>query len=162
MFDLHTRVRWNSKPVVDKVRKSKIQYHRSAGAVTSTIARRKVKKRPLRAAGGVTRDSRGMFQSVGPKTDVSPPGEPPTNRTGKYKNGILFAYDERTDSTVIGPTAVAGERTAILFERGGIYTLKNFKGQSRRGRMKPRPVMTPTADDARPYYGGGLLQQLRF
>jgi hypothetical protein len=40
----------------------------------------------------------------------SRPGEPPRSPTGLYRDTILFAYDQGTHSTVVGPVALNGRQ----------------------------------------------------
>lgn len=61
--------------------------------------------RALSKFGGLTRIiARRSIRKAGKKTPPSPPGRPPRSRTGRLREGILYAYDPRSGSAVIGPT----------------------------------------------------------
>lgn len=65
---------------------------------------------------------KGSIKSV--KSKKSRPGKPPYNRTGLLKKFILYAYDQRHNSVVIGAAALNGRsegnvRVPELLEHGG-------------------------------------------
>lgn len=69
---------------------------------------------------------------------ASKPGNPPHAHRGKYGSSplrelIFFAYDERTNSVVIGPTPFSGAAIAPrVLELGGTVTMKNAMRRIRR------------------------------
>lgn len=96
------------------------------------------------------------------------PGESPSSHTGDLRRGILFAYDGRRESVVIGPTRknVDGGRVPALLEFGGTID-RDFRtdvdesrfGRIRaRGRRRPRKTLRFTYD-AFPYMGPALEQE---
>lgn len=91
------------------------------------------------------------------RTNESPPGHPPSVRAsgaGASLRNILFAYDERTKSGVVGPVRYltrtkpsSGKTVPQVLEFGSREVIKS---RSRRGlfrrkmaRYEPRPFMGP-------------------
>jgi hypothetical protein len=62
------------------------------------------------------RDSDGSFKP-------SPPGQPPRSRTGLLKRFLLFSYDDRSDSVVVGPVRISSlsGQAPMLLEFGGTH-----------------------------------------
>lgn len=48
---------------------------------------------------------RAARSSIRPRKRASEPGKPPSSHTGFLRENIQFAYDPRTNSVIIGPTA---------------------------------------------------------
>lgn len=81
--------------------------------------------------------------SIRSRKASSPPGSPPSSHAGTLKRFILFGYDERAKSVVIGPT-LAGKQTGApeTLEYGGTALLKRKSG-NRVATYAPRPYMAP-------------------
>ena len=90
--------------------------------------------------------------SIRARKAVSEPGQPPTNRTGVLRDGIIFAYEQSfRPNVVIGPVltnqsarahrAAQGTVPQVL-EEGGEIIVKTKK-QSRLARIQARPYMQP-------------------
>jgi len=75
---------------------------------------------------------------------ISKPGRPPHSHVGLLRTGILFAYDERRRTVVIGPVLLKpGSQAPALLEYGGIGT-KIGKNRRRKGAYwRARPYMRP-------------------
>jgi hypothetical protein len=59
-------------------------------------------------------------QSIKTKPTSSAPGQPPHSHTGQLKKGILFGYDERQQSVVVGPVKLPKKGNAPeALEKGG-------------------------------------------
>jgi hypothetical protein len=59
-------------------------------------------------------------QSIKTKPTSSAPGQPPHSHTGYLKKGILFGYDERQQSVVVGPVKLPKKGNAPeALEKGG-------------------------------------------
>jgi len=139
MIKLRVTSYFKPSPVLRAWERKRDRLFRIAGARTRLIARRKIKKQT--------------------KNWIPQPGSPPRSpnpSSSKYRRGLFYAIDQRTNSVVIGPAVFEGENTASAFEEGGIVTIKTRKGRRVRARMRKFPVMGPTANDAVPYYGGLL------
>ena len=125
----------------------------------------KAKRGVLSRAGAFIRQT--ARTSIRKRKGTSPPGSPPHSHLGLLRRFILFGYDERTDSVVVGPAklAKAGDAPHTL-EFGGAAVAKRTMvvrvgdtGRDRRGRFargkrqlveagtrlvyKPRPYMGP-------------------
>lgn len=111
--------------------------------------------------------------SIRKRKGTSPPGEPPHSHLGLLRRFILFGYDERTDSVVVGPAKLAktGDAPHIL-EFGGTTVAKRTMvvrvgdtGRDRRGRFtrgKRRLVKAGTrlVYKRRPYMGPAMKKEL--
>jgi len=53
------------------------------------------------------------------RKDASTPPEPPHTHTGMLRNSIVFAYDQSSESVVVGPFMAGAEYIAALHEHGG-------------------------------------------
>lgn len=71
--------------------------------------------------------------SIRKRKRISLPGSAPSGHTGQLKKSILFAYDSKSYSVIIGPVA-QGKRVGELLELGGVSGKKNYQ---------PRPFMRP-------------------
>lgn len=118
--------------------------------------------------------------SIRSRKKASPPGTPPSNRTGLLKKNIFFAFDPRTGGVVVGPALLngrgakaVGETVPSALETGGRIVIKErqFKGQwsaKSRGRgnrfeqgtrfrvesMAARPFMRPALEKNRSKFPG--------
>ncbi len=85
-------------------------------------------------------------RSIRRRKAVSRPGTPPTDRTGKLKQGIFFAFNPARRSVVIGPTRRGGTQHGgkgpLALEQGG--KLPDAAGRLRD--YAPRPFMKPALD----------------
>jgi len=92
---------------------------------------------------------------------ISSPGSPPsvhsTDRVATLKN-ILFAYDQRTQSVVIGPLLLNGSAGSVpaLHEFGGRVTVRPRMG--RRGRQR-QPTVRTASYPPRPFMGPALAAE---
>ncbi len=90
----------------------------------------RAKKKALNKAGAIVR--KFSRRSIRNRKKVSRPGEPPTNRTGRLKNSIVYALDDYGQSVIIGPKAFGTKKGAKTLEKGGTVSLpaqwqkKNF------------------------------------
>lgn len=120
--------------------------------------------------------------SIRPRKDkISPPNHPPYSHTGLLRKFILFAYEPRSRSVIVGPARLNGTagrgRAPALLEYGGqvrgdgrtIY-VKRGAGRDVKGRFtsrgseaitlsgmldyKPRPFMHPARDAELPKLRG--------
>jgi hypothetical protein len=82
----------------------------------------------------------------------SEPGQPPRSRTKLLRDHILFSYDSRSKSVVVGPVSLnrtSGEPVPSILEFGGQSTVKTRRGP-RRVTIAPRPFMRPALEIAKP------------
>jgi len=56
----------------------------------------------------------------------SAPGTPPHTHTGIFRRGITYAYDQSTESVVIGQTLEGGNWLAALHEFGGYQRMQGW------------------------------------
>ena len=88
--------------------------------------------------------------SIRKRKGTSPPGSPPYSHVGLLRKFILFAYDARRKSVVIGPTLLReGSRAPELLEHGG-EVVRREKAKARRVRYEPRPFMGPAFEAEQP------------
>lgn len=107
--------------VLKAVNRGKIKALSKAGAFVRTRARSSIRKRKR----------------------VSFPGQPPSSHTGLLRNWILFGYEPRTESVVVGP--------AKLNKRGQVPSILEFGGSvmgpdGRDHMILPRPYMGPALE----------------
>lgn len=128
-------------------------------------AKNKAKRRNLIRAGAIVR--RRMRSGLRRRKRISRPGERPSIHGSRSKNlrFILFLYDQRTESVVVGPVKFAGGTDApAVLEKGGTATIrrrrrpKDRKRRKRivRTRVKPRPYAVPALDEAKDAIGPKL------
>lgn len=79
-----TRFFFDRQAVISRVDNLRLRALRFLGGRTRLIARRSIRRR-------------------GKRTPPAPAGSPPYSRTGKLREGILFAFDPANKSVVIGP-----------------------------------------------------------
>ena len=88
--------------------------------------------------------------SIRKRKNPAPPGSPPSSHVGLLKKFILFGYDPREESVVIGPVRLIqkgrGEAPALL-EHGGTALSKR---SGARATYRPRPYMGPAFEKERP------------
>ena len=108
------------------------------------------RRRVLSKAGAFIR--REARQSIRRRKGTSPPGRPPYSHVGLLRNLILFGYDERTDSVVVGPVGFKRSNVPHVLEYGGVTTVTEY----RRGRLRRRRVRIAP----RPYMGPALAKEL--
>jgi hypothetical protein len=88
----------------------------------------------------------------------SPPGQPPSAHSkdpvASLKN-ILFAYDPRNMSVVIGPVLLSGKHGSVpaLHEFGGVATVR------RRGKQVGQATARQVRYPARPFMGPALVAE---
>jgi hypothetical protein len=123
------------------------------------------KRKAFSKAGAGVRKT--AMTSIAYKDGPAPAGQPPHahrysgfTRQRKLKTGkviqqassplrelILFAYDFKTESVVVGPVDFKGARGPKqgprLLEFGGSATAQDGKGRPKRYRFKPHPFMRP-------------------
>lgn len=81
----------------------------------------KARRKSLNRIGGTVRKiARRMIKN---RKRASNSGEPPTNRTGKLKNSILYGLDDGGYSVVIGPKAFGRHKAGKTLEKGGAVYL---------------------------------------
>jgi len=85
----------------------------------------------------------------------SEPGQPPRAHTGQLKKAILFAYDARWETLVVGPLKARSQATFIeegtvprTLEEGGRVRIRRVdpitkKKSQKRVKVAPRPFMAP-------------------
>lgn len=125
-------------------------------------AKEKAKKRNLIRAGAIVR--RRMRSGLRRRKRISQPGERPSIHGSRSKNlrFILFLYDERTRSVVVGPVKFSGGTDApSVLEKGGTATIRRRrKPKDRRRskrvvrvRVKPRPYAVPALEESKEAIG---------
>lgn len=78
--------------------------------------------------------------SIRKRKAASPPGQPPASHAGHLRNLIYFAWDDATESVVVGPLAFEAKRVGpsvvpALLEEGGVSPTGAF--------YLARPYMLP-------------------
>ena len=89
--------------------------------------------------------------SIRPSKKSALPGAPPKSHEGSLRRLILFAYDARKLSIVIGPVPFAGGLAPGLLERGGPATRKLKRG-TRQLQYRGNPFMAPAAQAEMPKF----------
>ncbi len=134
----------------------------------------KARRRVLSRAGAFIRQT--ARTSIRKRKGTSPPGSPPYSHVGLLRRLILFGYDERTDSVVVGPVKLNKQSDAPhTLEFGGTTVARRTMlvrvgdtGRDRRGRFtrgkrqlvkagtrlvyKPRPFMGPAMQKELPQF----------
>lgn len=78
----------------------------------------KAERRELSKAGAFVR--RSARSSIRKRKRPSAAGKPPSSHTGEYRRSILFGYESKRRSVVIGPSATfGGAEVPSLLEFGG-------------------------------------------
>lgn len=104
------------------------------------------------------------------RKQIAAPGQSPSSHEGGLKKGILFAYDARNQSVVVGPVRhnAEGGRIPALLEFGGTITREfradlddkgpsRWRAKTRRSNVKRKQIRFTY--DAFPYMGPALEQE---
>jgi hypothetical protein len=120
---------------------------------------KKANRRAMSKIGAFIR--RRARSSLRRRKKPSPPGKPPSvhsrDRVATLKN-ILFAYDPRSESLVVGPVklGMGPETVPQIHEFGGVVKARQV-GRSGRSRTKHKPVRVRSIRYApRPFMGPAL------
>lgn len=105
--------------------------------------------------------------------NYSKPGQPPKQRGTKsfrgrnFNKSILFGYDKRSGSVVIGPIGDSRSKIPATLEYGGSETTRRdryivVKGRTSTGKRKTRriPKGTKITNRPRPYMGPALREEI--
>lgn len=92
--------------------------------------------------------------SIRPRKGSAPPGSPPHSHEGSLRRLILFGYDPRSDSVVVGPVGFRGSVAPRALEFGGKTTVASRRRAPRDTRrtlrIAARPYMAPALEKERP------------
>jgi len=103
---------------------------------------RKAKRANIDSIGRAAAFTRGvMKRKLSKRKKPRPPGQPAASPTGRAKKSVLFAYDRRSDSAIIGPSHNIVGRSMHAHEFG-----TKHKGD----RFPARPFAGPTIEDVSP------------
>lgn len=118
---------WNPKPVRD------VQERRGAAALKST-------------GGWIRKDSRRSIKKGTRNNKKSIPGRPPLSHTKELKSQIFFAYQQNTQSVIIGPQRLVKRSSDAprALEMGGPSTTSAGK----KIMVRKRPYMVPALNKA--------------
>lgn len=108
------------------------------------------KRRTLSRAGAFLRQS--ARTSIRPRRGTSRPGQPPYSHEGSLRRWILFGYDPRTESVVIGPVGFRGSVAPHVLEFSGVAEAPRWwkrKKKTKRIRIRRRPFMGPALERER-------------
>ena len=132
-----------------------VKFNKAVVRFDSKVIERRVDKARIRGliiAGYRVR--KAARQSMRRRKTPSRPGQPPRVVGGELKNFLSFAYDRRTNSTVIGPEARGKAQAPSVLERGGVVTSRrrSRSGGRRtiRSKVQSRPYMAPAMEKVRP------------
>lgn len=110
------------------------------------------KRRALSRGGAFIRQA--AKTSIRKRKGTSKPGQPPHSHVGDLRRLILFGYDRRTESVVVGPVGFARSEAPNVLEFGGrtVVTRRRRSGKvdRRRVRISSRPYMAPALERERP------------
>ena len=111
----------------------------------------RAKRRRLSRAGAFIRQR--ARTSIRKRKRQSRPGQPPSSHTGLLRRFILFGYDRRSDSVVVGPVGFRRSRAPNVLEFGGRTTVESRRRGERRQkrtvRIAARPYMRPALEKER-------------
>lgn len=111
----------------------------------------RAKRRSLSRAGAFIRQR--ARTSIRKRKRQSRPGQPPSSHTGLLRRFILFGYDRRGDSVVVGPVGFRRSRAPNVLEFGGRSTVESRRRGGRRQkrtvRISARPYMRPALEKER-------------
>lgn len=111
----------------------------------------RAKRRSLSRAGAFIRQR--ARTSIRKRKRQSRPGQPPSSHTGLLRRFILFGYDRRSDSVVVGPVGFRRSRAPNVLEFGGRTTVESRRRGGRRQkrtvRIAARPYMRPALEKER-------------
>jgi hypothetical protein len=102
------------------------------------------KRKVLSKAGAFIRTS--ARSSIRPRKGTSSPGQPPFSHEGSLRRLILFGYDAKSDSVVVGPVGFKQSTAPRALETGStttIYHRRKGKLVSQKVRIASRPFMMP-------------------
>lgn len=109
------------------------------------------KRQALSKAGAFIR--RRARSSIRKRKRSSRPGEPPSSHTGLLRRFILFGYDRRRDSVVVGPVGFRQSTAPSVLEFGGRSAVESRRRSRRRKkrvvRIAARPYMRPALEKER-------------
>lgn len=103
--------------------------------------------------------------SIRKRKKSAPPGKPPSSHNGQLKL-IFFAWDEASESTVIGPVRFgAAKRQSVqattLLEKSGAVTRRLKSGESRVFNYRGNAFMKPALDAELPKFCDAFKGGLR-
>jgi len=111
----------------------------------------RAKRQVLSKAGAFIRQR--ARTSIRKRKRTSRPGEPPSSHTGLLRRFILFGYDRRGDSVVVGPVGFRRSSAPNALEFGGRTTVESGRRAKRRRwrvvRIAARPYMGPALEKER-------------
>ena len=110
------------------------------------------KRRALSRAGAFIRQR--AKTSIRKRKRSSLPGQPPSSHTGLLRKFILFGYDRRSDSVVVGPVGFRRRRAPNVLEFGGRTRVETKRRGGRKKRKRvvriaARPYMRPALEKER-------------
>jgi hypothetical protein len=111
----------------------------------------RAKRQALSKAGAFIRQT--ARHSIRPRKGTSRPGSPPHSHEGSLRRLILFGYDPRSDSVVIGPVGFRRSTAPNVLEFGGKATVfRRVRGRLVRQQVPiaARPYMRPALEKERP------------
>lgn len=83
--------------------------------------------------------------SIRKRRRISMPGHPPSSHVGLLKKYILFGYEPRRKTVVVGAVDFSGRGVPRTLERGGPVRFAGGLRANKRAIMKPRPYIGPAA-----------------
>jgi hypothetical protein len=110
----------------------------------------RAKRQALSKGGAFIRQS--AKTSIRPRKGTSKPGSPPFSHEGSLRRLILFGYDERTDSVVVGPVGFRKSTAPNVLEFGGTTTIVRRRGDRfvrEQVRIAARSYMAPALERER-------------
>lgn len=111
----------------------------------------KAKREVLSKAGAFIRQT--ARTSIRRRKGTSRPGRPPYSHTGLLRRWILFGYDRRSDSVVVGPVGFKRSKAPNVLEFGGVTNRPRWwrrkRKLSRKLRVRARPFMGPALEKER-------------
>jgi len=113
--------------------------------VTRAVDR--AKRQALSRAGAFVRQR--ARTSIRKRKGSSEPGSPPFSHEGSLRRFILFGYDPRSESVVVGPVGFRRSRAPEALEYGGpttIYRRRRGRLVRERVRIESRPFMRPALE----------------
>lgn len=111
----------------------------------------RTKRKALSRGGAFIRQA--AKTSIRKRKGSAPPGKPPYSHEGSLRRLILFGYDQRTDSVVVGPVGFSKSTAPNVLEFGGTTVItRRVKGRLVRQRVKiaARPYMGPALEKEKP------------
>lgn len=90
--------------------------------------------------------------SLRPRKGSSRPGNPPFSHEGSLRRLILFGYDRRSDSVMVGPVGFRKSVAPRALEHGGatvVVSRRRGRLQSRKVKIAARPYMAPALERER-------------